>query len=453
LRDLSVQPASLRGLDLKGTPGTSKIPPVPSQSARRPGLQSLGKDRFSFNGESAIDAKERPSPGARISIRPTTPIFAQVEVDTQQINLTARQTCACRRSGPSSWRTRGLFAVAPAPSGVNTIGKPRPLLQGAGSALRQPRATSSRFWAAGASAARSSGLQLRDWPQQADRGPSAPKAGNNFTVVRVSRILPRPVRHRRSWSSTRSATGGQGRPGPIWNGELGARTAGVGIGRVAHSFGGFAGAHRDTRPTGTPVRVEQQPRATATGKTQLDFRIRHRRRGLQPGSRVIWKKHARLQADVHAGSEPMSAGKDSQLGVPRVQPAFQLTTATSTSTAASRTASPAQSPITMDWENRQLHSAPRSTGAREGLKNPIPGAPRASSVPAGPPRAASIDSPARNTDPTEMDPTDGTNGTSGANPERHPGHKPIFPGDDSGTGAVSPWIRTRTLQQNRPAAG
>lgn len=209
----------LRGLGLR-TPRNFKILPFVVSSANRdftPGSQA------DLNGELGFDAKFGVTPSLNLDLTYNTD-FAQVEVDTQQINLT-RFNLRFPEKRPFFLENSGLFTVGKSPD-LDLFFSRRIGLDDDGNLV--PIKGGVRL------SGKASGLNIGVLNMQTDDVARAP--GSNFTTFRVSRDLP----SRSSLGAifvNRTATGSQA-GADNWNrtwgldGKLGVREA--------LTFSGFA---------------------------------------------------------------------------------------------------------------------------------------------------------------------------------------------------------------------
>ena len=170
----------LRGLELE-TPRNLKVLPYVVGSADRNFAPGLKTD---FDGGIGADAKFGITPSLNLDLTYNTD-FAQVEVDTEQINLT-RFNLRFPEKRPFFLENSGLFTVGKEEE-VDLFFSRRIGLDDDGG----PGADSRRR----ASDRQGERLQRRR-AEHADRG-CRPAPGNNFSVLRVSRELPQSFRHRR----------------------------------------------------------------------------------------------------------------------------------------------------------------------------------------------------------------------------------------------------------------
>ena len=246
----------LRGLQLK-TPRNLKLLPYAISSANRNFTPGATVD---LNGDIGIDAKIGVTGSANLDLTYNTD-FAQVEVDTQQINLT-RFNVRFPEKRPFFLENAGLFTVGANAGGVNSTGNldlffsRRIGLDENGNL--EPIMGGARL------SGKSNGYNFGLLNMQTEDVGAKP--GNNFTVVRVSRDLPS-----RSGVGgmfiNRSATASHAGP-DNWN-RTESLDGRLGVGERI-TLGAFAGR------TETPGLVGRQHAWNATseyndGKTQLDF--------------------------------------------------------------------------------------------------------------------------------------------------------------------------------------
>ena len=249
----------LRGLQLE-TPRNFKLLPYAVGSANRNFTPGAATD---FAGDIGLDAKFGVTPSLNLDATINTD-FAQVEVDTQQINLT-RFNLRFPEKRPFFQENSDLFTIGKGSEldlffsrriGLDENGELVPIRGG------------------GRLSGKVGGVNVGALNMQtADVGD---RPGNNFTVLRASKELP----NRSSVGGmfvNRSATGDLATDDD-WNRTWGA-DARLGVGRVLHR-GGLRRAHRNAgagRPglrlqRGLPVRQRRPTRSdSSTGSTGEDF--------------------------------------------------------------------------------------------------------------------------------------------------------------------------------------
>ena len=164
----------LRGLELK-TPRNLKLLPYGVSSANRnftPGAET------DFDGDIGIDAKVGISPSLNLDLTYNTD-FAQVEVDTQQINLT-RFNLRFPEKRPFFLENQGLFRVGKGQD-LDLFFSRRIGLDDNGAIV--PIAGGGRL------SGKASGFNIGVLNMQTEAAGVQP--GNNFSVLRASRELPR----------------------------------------------------------------------------------------------------------------------------------------------------------------------------------------------------------------------------------------------------------------------
>jgi hypothetical protein len=164
----------LRGLNLK-TPRNFKLLPYAVGAANRNFTPGAGTDT---DGEFGIDAKVGITPSLNLDLTYNTD-FAQVEVDTQQINLT-RFNLRFPEKRPFFLENSGLFKVGKGQD-VDLFFSRRIGLDDSGNIV--PIAGGGRL------SGKVNGLNVGVLNMQTEAVGS--QAGNNFSVLRVSRELPR----------------------------------------------------------------------------------------------------------------------------------------------------------------------------------------------------------------------------------------------------------------------
>ncbi len=209
----------LRGLELK-TPRNFKLLPYIVSSADR---NFTAGAETGFDGDVGVDAKVGITPSMNLDLTYNTD-FAQVEVDTQQINLT-RFNLRFPEKRPFFLENSGLFSIGKG-NELDLFFSRRIGLNGNGGIV--PIRGGGRL------SGKMNGFNLGALNMQTEA--AGGQSANNFSVLRVSRELPR-----RSglgvMFANRTATGGLARPGD-WN-RTWAADARLGIGE-SMAVSGFA---------------------------------------------------------------------------------------------------------------------------------------------------------------------------------------------------------------------
>ena len=271
---------------------------------RRPELLPGIADQIS-TAISAVDAKFGLTPSLNLDLTYNTD-FAQVEVDTEQINL-SRFNLRFPEKRPFFLENSGLFTIGKEDEldlffsrriGLDEDGAIVPIIAG------------------GRLTGKVGGVNVGVLNMQTDDIRLVP--ANNFSVMRVSRELPNRSGIGAMFVN-RSGTGrplGPGRLEPDMGCGRPARR-----GRVLHD-GGLRGAHGNAGPDRARLRLQRRFRIQRRDAPRR-LRVRADRRGLQSRGRIP-RERGRLPSHPRPLPPDDAAAEDSRLGIPRMAAPRQL---------------------------------------------------------------------------------------------------------------------------------